>query len=227
MLEVADDCVAAEPGQFYMLMGVDGWGGGDAQRPFVGRAISALRATGDGRISFLIEAVGPGTGQLTASERLWLVGPLGRGFTPPEGGRELLLVGGGVGIPPLVMAQEAWGGRALVGFRDAHHAQAASLFKDPEIATDDGSAGHHGFVTDLLDRVLEGRADVVIYACGPRAMLEAVRQRAGRHRVKAQLGIEAEMACGFGSCWGCVVATKDGYKRVCVDGPVFDAAVLA
>jgi NAD(P)H-flavin reductase len=145
---------------------------------------------------------------------------------PPAEGSVPLLVGGGVGIPPLVMAQAAWGGRALVGFRDAHHAEAASLLRNPEIATDDGSIGHHGPVTELLDHALEEAPPSLIYGCGPPAMLEQLRLRAGRHGVPTQLAVESPMACGFGSCWGCVVNTTDGYKRVCVDGPVFDAAVL-
>jgi len=231
VLELADDCVSAAPGQFYMLAAVDRWGGGDAERPFLARAISALHARGDGRVGFLLEDVGPGTKLLCALEDgdgVFVVGPLGRGFVPPADGREPLLVGGGVGIPPLAMFQEQWGGRALLGFRDAEHAEGASLLSDPEIATDDGSAGHHGFVTDLLDAALEERGDrVEVYSCGPPAMLEAVRQRALRYGVPSQLALEAPMACGFGACFGCVVETVDGYKRVCVDGPVFAGAVLA
>jgi NAD(P)H-flavin reductase len=229
VLELADDCLPAQPGQFYMLAAVERWGGGDAERPFLARAISALRARGDGRIAFLLEDVGPGTArlcELVAEDRVYVVGPLGKGFVAPEDGREPLLVGGGVGIPPLAMFQERWGGRALLGFRDAHHAAGASLLTEAELATDDGSLGHHGFVTDLLDRVLAEQTDVVLYGCGPPAMLEAVRVQAGRHGVPAQLCLEAPMACGFGACYGCVVATVEGYKRVCVDGPVLDAAVL-
>jgi dihydroorotate dehydrogenase electron transfer subunit len=229
VLEVGDDCVAALPGQFYMLAGVEGWGGGDAERPFLARAISALRARGDGRIAFMLEDVGPGTARLTElqeGEAVYLVGPLGHGFSAPSDEREVLLVGGGVGIPPLAMAQEAWGGRALLGFRDAHHAQGASLLKDPGVATDDGSVGAHGLVTELLERaLLDGDVGVVL-SCGPPAMLDAVAALGRRLGVATQLALEAPMACGFGACYGCVVATTDGYKRVCVDGPVFDGAVL-
>jgi dihydroorotate dehydrogenase electron transfer subunit len=231
VLEVGDDCVAALPGQFYMLAAVEGWGGGDAERPFLARAISALRARGDGRIAFMLEAVGPGTARLCAldaGDGVHVVGPLGNGFVPPADGREPLLVGGGVGIPPLAMFQERWGGRALLGFRDAHHAEGARLLADAEISTDDGSVGEHGLVTDLLERELDARADqVAVYSCGPPEMLDAVRVKAERHGVPARLALEAPMACGFGACYGCVVASTDGYKRVCVDGPVFDAAVLA
>jgi dihydroorotate dehydrogenase electron transfer subunit len=230
VLEVGDDCVAALPGQFYMLAAVEGWGGGDAERPFLARAISALRARGDGRVAFMLEAVGPGTARLTElqeGDAVYLVGPLGHGFTAPGEDGTLLLVGGGVGIPPLAMAQEAWGGRALLGFRDAHHARGASLLADAEVATDDGSLGEHGLVTELLEAVLQRGGVGAVLSCGPPAMLDAVGALGRRHGVSTQLALEAPMACGFGACYGCVVATTDGYKRVCVDGPVFDAAVLA
>jgi NAD(P)H-flavin reductase len=229
VLGTEESAAVAEPGQFYMLAAVEGWGGGEDERPYLARAISALRA-GGGAVEFLLEDVGPGTHrlcQLAEGDSVYLVGPFGEGFAPPRDGREPLLVGGGVGVPPLVMFQEKWGGRALLGFRDAHHAQAASLFTDAAIATDDGSVGHDGLVTDLLDEVLEASAEqIAIYSCGPPAMLDAVRSRAVQHKVPTQLALEAPMACGFGACFGCVVRTVEGYKRVCVDGPVFDQAVL-
>ena len=229
VLAVADEAVPARPGQFYMLAAVAGWGGGEAERPFLARAISALAAHGDGRVAFLLEDVGPGTHrlcELEADDELWLVGPLGRGFEPPE--LEPLLVGGGVGIPPLAMFQQTWGGRALAGFRDGAHALGARLLHDPQVATDDGSVGYHGYVTDLLERELDSATGrICVYACGPPAMLDAVRSLTAAHGVPAWIALEAPMACGFGACFGCVVATLDGYKRVCVDGPVFEAAMLA
>lgn len=220
--------VVVEPGQFYMLAAVAGWGGGAGERPYLPRAVSVLYAR-DREVGFLLEDVGPGTHRLCGlgvGEEVYLVGPLGQGFAPPAGDREPILVGGGVGIPPLAMFQERWGGRALVGFRSAQHAEAASLFRDPTIATDDGSTGHEGHVTDLVDDLLENGGDIAVFACGPPAMLRAVQSRVARHQVPAQLALEAPMACGYGACFGCVVETVGGYKRVCVDGPVFDAAVL-
>ncbi|MGD0196432.1 MAG: dihydroorotate dehydrogenase electron transfer subunit [Solirubrobacteraceae bacterium] len=230
VLGIGEEHAAGAPGQFYMLSSVLGWGGGVDGRPYLARAISVLYAR-VGEVGFLLEDVGPGTRVLCSLEpgdEVHVVGPLGRGFSPPEEEREAVLVGGGVGIPPLAMFQERWGGRALLGFRDARHAQAAALLRDAQLATDDGSVGHRGFVTELLERELERRADEIsVYACGPPAMLEAVRALAVARGVPAQLALEAPMACGFGACFGCVVATADGYKRVCVDGPVFEAALLA
>ncbi len=95
------------------------------------------------------------------------------------------------------------------------------------IATDDGSVGHHGFVTELLADELDRDDRATVYACGPPGMLEAVRALCAGRGVPAQLALEAGMACGFGACFGCVVPMRDGgYVRVCVDGPVLDAARL-
>ena len=94
-------------------------------------------------------------------------------------------------------------------------------------ATDDGSVGHHGFVTELLAAELDADDHAVVYACGPPGMLEAVRALCAARDVPAQLALEAGMACGFGACYGCVVPLRDGgYVRLCVDGPVLDAERL-
>jgi dihydroorotate dehydrogenase electron transfer subunit len=213
------------PGQFYMLATVERWGGGEAERPYLPRAFSYLRAEGD-RLEFLWEDVGPGTRRLSElgpGEELWLLGPLGNGFEPD---RRPLLVGGGIGIVPLACWQDEVGGVALLGFRDGAHGEAAGLMRgEVNVATDDGSLGHHGFVTELLAAELEP-GDVTVYACGPPPMLETVRAICAERDVPAQLALEAGMACGFGACFGCVVPTRDGYVRLCVDGPVLAAAAL-
>jgi NAD(P)H-flavin reductase len=114
----------------------------------------------------------------------------------------------------------------LLGFRDAAHARGATLLDAAHLATDDGSVGHHGLVTELLAEELDADEHATVYACGPPPMLEAVRALCAVREVPAQLALEAGMACGFGACFGCVVPTRDGYRRVCVDGPVFEAAEL-
>jgi NAD(P)H-flavin reductase len=221
-----------QPGQFYMLTAAMRWGGGEGERPFLPRAFSVLRApTGSDELHFLIEDVGPGTNrlcELEAGDDLLLVGPLGVGFAPPRDGRRPLLVGGGVGIAPLAIWQDELGEDtlALLGFRDAAHAKGAALLSRTVLATDDGSVGHHGLVTELLRPELDQGAHTELYACGPPAMLEAVRALATERDVPAQLALESGMACGFGACFGCVVPTRDGYVRLCVDGPVLDAAQL-
>jgi dihydroorotate dehydrogenase electron transfer subunit len=220
-----------DPGQFYMLAASERWGGGADERPFLPRAFSVLRRHEDGRLEFLFENVGPGTRrlcELRAGDGLWLLGPLGVGFREPEEERRPLLVGGGVGIAPLAIWQDelvpTYPAPALLGFRDAHHAVGAGLLRDARVATDDGSVGHHGLVTELLSEEVDDSC--VVYACGPPPMLEAVRALCASVEVPAQLALESGMACGYGACFGCVVPTRNGYVRLCVDGPVLDAEDL-
>ncbi len=222
---------APDPGQFAMLAAVARWGGGADERPFLPRAFSVARHHTDGTLDFLLEDVGPGTerlAELDTGDELWLLGPLGRGFAAPREGRRPILVGGGVGIAPLAIWQDRLGAGALalLGFRDAAHAEGAALLGHPRIATDDGSRGHHGLVTELLAGELAGDPHAEVYACGPPPMLEAVRALCAEHGVPGQLAMESGMACGFGACFGCVVPTRSGYVRLCVDGPVLDASEL-
>ncbi len=221
-----------QAGQFYMLTAAQRWGGGESERPFLPRAFSVMRASASGgELQFLLEDVGPGTERLCELKRgdeLLLVGPLGAGFQPPVPGRRPVLAGGGVGIAPLAIWQDQLGlsTPVLLGFRDALHAQGATLFSGARVATDDGSAGHYGLVTDLLAAELARDPRAEVYACGPPAMLEAVRILCARRDIPAQLALESGMACGFGACFGCVVPTRHGYVRVCVDGPVLRASEL-
>jgi len=146
---------------------------------------------------------------------LWQL-PDVRGAIPP----------GGVAIPSGAVTVPSGGVTVLLGFRDAAHAAGAALLEGARIATDDGSVGHHGLVTELLEDELDRDADREVYACGPPPMLEATARICAERAVPAQLALEAGMACGFGACYGCVVATRHGYVRLCIDGPVLDAALL-
>ena len=221
---------APDPGQFYMLAAAERWGGGADERPFLPRAFSVMRRI-DERLEFMLEAVGPGTtrlGELREGDGLWLAGPFGIGFAPPREERRPLLVGGGVGTAPLAIWQDALGldTPVILGFRDGEHAKGATLLHGARVATDDGSAGHKGPVTDLLLAALGDDPHLEVYACGPPGMLEAVRGICAEHAIPAQLALESGMACGYGACFGCVVATTEGYIRLCVDGPVVDASRL-
>jgi dihydroorotate dehydrogenase electron transfer subunit len=229
-----------QAGQFYMLRAAERWGGGPDERPYLPRAFSVLRAPADSdELHFLIEDVGPGTGRLCElgpGDELMLVGPLGIGFAAPREGRRAVLCGGGVGIAPLAIWQDQLSARTLavgpaptpvlLGFRDAAHARGATLLSGATVATDDGSVGHHGLVTELLVNVLHRDPHAEVYACGPPPMLEAVRMLCAERDVPAQLALESGMACGYGACFGCVVDTVDGYIRLCVDGPVIEASRL-
>ncbi len=224
VLTAADpDGPTPDPGQFYMLTAAERWGGGEDERPFLPRAFSVMRAR-EGELDFLLEDVGPGTNRLAElgpSDELLLLGPLGRGFTAPREGRRPVLVGGGVGIAPLAI----WGDAlddplTLLGFRDAAHAEGAALIPGARVITDED-----GFVTDLLREEIDGGIEV--YACGPPPMLDAVAAICREAGVPGQLAMESGMACGFGACFGCVVPTRDGYIRLCVDGPVVDLSLVA
>jgi NAD(P)H-flavin reductase len=227
-------------GQFYMLAAAGEWAG-LGERPYLPRAISVAETgpvAGGVRLDFLVEAVGPGTDRLCRlepGEGVWVVGPLGNAFAEPRelrpGAAGAILVGGGIGIAPLALLRRRFGERnvptrVLLGFRDqAHSGGIEDLFACCEVrlASEDGHTGHRGYVTDLLATMLEGddAASAVVYACGPPAMLEAVRTMCAERRVACELAMESPMACGYGACFGCAVPTPDGgYLRLCVDGPV-------
>lgn len=225
-------------GQFYMLS-ADGWGQADG-RPYLPRALAyatAGRLRGGVALGFLLEVVGPGTARLAGLEegaRVHLTGPLGRPFSPPRAlnpdAAGAILVGGGIGVATLApwrreLARSGVPARTLLGFRDRAHAGGQELFDCSELrlASEDGHAGHRGYVTDLLSVLLEGdqAAASAVYACGPPAMLEAVRTMCAERAVACELAMEAPMACGFGACFGCALPlAAGGYARLCVDGPI-------
>lgn len=192
---------AGTPGQFFMI---------EAPGRLLPRPFSLCLAPG-GELGFLVDAIGPGTRAIAAlapGERVHVLGPLGRGFDLDVA--EPLLVGGGIGIAPLPYLSEQLGRpRAILGFRTAHHAEAARLVPNADVVIDPT------LVTDALPDV---PGDVL--ACGPEPMLEALRHRFP----SAQLAWEAPMACGYGACYGCVVEVGRGYQRLCVAGPVLRAA---
>jgi dihydroorotate dehydrogenase electron transfer subunit len=236
VLRVADvETPEPRPGQFAMIAAAERWGGGEDERPYLPRAFSIARRR-VGESHFLLEDVGPGTRrlcELREGDGMWALGPLGKGFAPPRPRHRAILVGGGVGIAPLAILQDALEAEAatdvtvLLGFRDGARAQGAALLHGAQVATDDGSVGHHGLLTELLSKELYEDSRAEVYACGPAPMLEAVRAMCATRDVPAQLALEAGMACGFGACYGCAVPKRGGgYLRVCVDGPVVDAAEL-
>jgi len=231
-----------QAGQFYMLA-TERWGG-DRGRPYLPRAFSVAEAEkrdGGVRLDFLVEAVGPGTDALAnvaEGQDLLVTGPLGRPFSAPgevtPGAAGAVLVGGGIGIAPLAilrrqLAADGVAQRVLLGFRDREHSGGVEeLFRCEEVrlASDDGHVGHHGRVTDLLAVLLAGddAGSAAVYACGPPAMLEVVRELCAVRGIGAELAMEAPMACGFGSCFGCAVPlAAGGYLRLCIDGPVVRA----
>ena len=189
------------PGQFFML---------SPPGRLLPRPMSLCLAP-PGELAFLIDPVGPGTRMLTAlapGEPLTVLGPLGRGFRLDVA--RPLLVGGGIGIAPLPYLSEVLNAPpAILGFRSEAHAEAACLLPGAEVVIDPV------LVTDVIP---PGAWDVL--ACGPEPMLTAVARVAPR----AQLAWEAPMACGYGACYGCAVVIGGELKRLCVEGPVLEAA---
>jgi dihydroorotate dehydrogenase electron transfer subunit len=220
---------AARPGQFVMLGALEP----ERLDPFLNRPLSIHRTGPAGRLELLVAQVGRATrtmGGWRPGQRVRLLGPLGRGFDPPAGPGPLLLVGGGIGVAPLVFLAErsrAAGAdcRLLYGAADA----GALVPLDPgcpvELATDDGSRGHPGPVTELLGPRLRaaGPRPAAVCACGPRPMLAAVAGLCAAAGVPAQVSLENRMACGTGACMGCTLEVAGRPQRVCCEGPVFDA----
>lgn len=211
----------AKPGQFVMVA-VPGEG-------FHLRRPLSVHSLADDAVRLLIEPRGAGSRALAGvavGDTLGVAGPLGSGF-PTAGVSRGLLVGGGIGVAPLqlvadVLVARGAGVAAACGFRDAGQARLASALDIAElsVATEDGSVGRRGTAVELVT-TLDVAAQTTVYACGPQPMLEALGRWATERRLDAYGSLEAHMACGSGSCHGCVVATAQGLRRVCVDGPVF------
>jgi NAD(P)H-flavin reductase len=225
-----------------MLATERNWDRGEG-RPFLPRALSVAEtgpAASGVRLDFLIEGIGPGTDrlcELKPGERVWVNGPLGNSFSTPRGGERspspagAIVVGGGIGIAPLALLRRRFAERniptrVLLGFRDETHSGGLDdLFSCCEVrlASDDGHAGHRGYVTDLLATMLAGddAGSAAVYACGPPQMLDAVGAMCTAAGVPCELALESPMACGYGACFGCAVPKPGGgYLRLCVDGPV-------
>jgi dihydroorotate dehydrogenase electron transfer subunit len=174
-----------------------------------------------------------------------MLGPLGNGFPLPDRGVLPVLVAGGCGFPPLHflslrLRQKRIPATMFIGAKNRSGLPPAGVIRSLKqnlstvrVATEDGSAGTRGMVTQILSAYLENaeQASVrrpVIYACGPRSMLAVVSRIAAEHSVTCHVSMEERMACGLGACMGCSVAMKQGgYKRVCKDGPVFSAEEIA
>lgn len=185
--------------------------------------------------TLIFEVRGEGTrwlSQRKAGDELNVMGPLGNGFDVSKPGR-YLLVGGGIGVPPLMQYAECleWPRAAVLGFRtrDKVFPAITSRFQDhceqTYICTDDGTLGRHGFVDGQVREILERDSGyAAVLACGPKPMLRNVARVAEEFGVPCQVSMEERMGCGIGACLVCACDMKDGTrKHVCKDGPVFDA----
>lgn len=229
---------SALPGQFVHVL-ISGDSGLLLRRPFT------IYSTHDTQISMLYQVTGEGTAalaQMRSGAPIQVLGPLGKAFHILPRTEAAILVGGGAGIASLMLLAaelKAEGVRTLGLVGAINRARLLSVSDlrridvETHVATDDGSVGHHGFVTEILSGMLErpqthSLGNPTIYACGPHAMLNAVTKMVLSHEAPTQLAMENRMGCALGVCLGCVcrVRTATGdveYQRVCTEGPVFNA----
>lgn len=215
----------ARPGQFISVYSKDG-------SRLLPRPISICEADADeGRLRIVYRIAGAGTKEFSSFESgdsIEIMGPLGNGF--PQEGENVFLIGGGIGIPPMLeLAKNLNCEKQMVlGYRDEN------LFLKDEfeaygevfVATEDGSVGTKGNVLDAIRE--NGLTADVMYACGPTPMLRALKQYAEQHNIRCYVSLEEKMACGIGACLACVCQSKEvdhhsnvHNKRICKDGPVF------
>ncbi|HYE80603.1 MAG TPA: dihydroorotate dehydrogenase electron transfer subunit [Clostridia bacterium] len=224
LIECPEIAGEAKPGQFLHVRiksGID---------PLLRRPISISRVYRDmGHISLIYQVIGRGTKEMTSIKKggeIDIMGPLGNGFTLFPG-KKCAVVGGGMGVAPLLeLAASIPGCDAYIGFRcstfklDEYRSACKELF----VATEDGSTGSRGYVTDLIKDIKEYD---IVYTCGPKLMMKKVKELCENNSVRCFVSIEERMGCGIGACLVCACRIKDGaewhHKKVCTDGPVFEA----
>lgn len=220
---------SVQPGQFIMVRI------GSGSEHVLRRPISIAAVTEE-RLTIVLRVVGEGTKWLSkqsVGEQLDVLGPLGRGFPLPPSNAKVLVVGGGIGSPPLYLLSSKLQALTpdldlVLGFRtksECFWTDRFSQLGNLVITTDDGSAGRAGNVLDAVEGMLQsGHKWDYVYACGPQPMLRALQQYFSETAVQGYVSLEERMACGVGACYGCVCRTKDDAfsKRICADGPVFD-----
>ena len=224
-------CRTAVPGQLLHIKASENMG------LILRRPISIAGADREsGTLEFLIRVQGEGTRFLASRRRgdkLDLLGPLGKGFSMGEQYKNVVLIGGGIGCFPLLfLAKELKHAKihTFLGFKTKNEVvleeDFSRLSSQITIATDDGTYGYSGLVTKPLDENLALSKPDIIYACGPKPMLKAVKGIAAKMNIPCQISLEEKMACGVGACLGCACKIKSDsgeweYKHVCKDGPVF------
>ncbi|MDP4091306.1 MAG: dihydroorotate dehydrogenase electron transfer subunit [Bacillota bacterium] len=211
-----------KPGQFFMLKCWDA-------EPVLWRPIS-ISEVDEGSVTFLCAKTGRGTEKLVSlksGQEIQLLGPLGNGFDTEKLGGRIALVCGGIGIAPMVELSKRLSGfkpDLYAGFRNEGYAvdEIKKYAGNIYISTEDGSTGHKGYVTEIFDA---SDYDAVL-CCGPEVMMEKVLRHCREKGKKVYVSMEKHMACGVGACLVCTCRTKDGNRRTCKDGPVFDGDEL-
>ena len=223
--EVAD---AARPGQFVHIRA----NGFTLRRPISICGIDKEKGT----LRIVFEIRGQGTeeiAKLNKGDLIDMLAPLGHGFTVKPDAEKVILIGGGIGTPPMLPLAKVYSEKAVVisGFRNSSAAILQEDFKaagaEVILCTDDGSAGIHGFVTQPLKELAEKGGISAVYACGPMPMLKGVSAICQENGIYCEISLEERMACGIGACLGCACRTKrndeEYFAHVCKDGPVFKA----
>ena len=202
------------------------------KRPFSIHAADAAAHT----VTLIYQIAGRGTDALSHAKcglTLAAILPIGTGFNLQDSDKNVILVGGGAGVAPLLSVVRRWPGRqyrAYLGFRSKDYAYCIDAFESEcssaRVSSDDGTVGIHGVITDIVEAdVATERPDIVL-ACGPTPMLKALKGILSPRSIRAQFSLEQRMACGFGACATCACGIDNGdgleYKKVCINGPVFD-----
>lgn len=224
-MTLTGDTCGIRPGQFVNIK-LDGL--------YLRRPISVCDCVGC-VLTLIYKVVGKGTelmSKMTQCEELDVLTGLGNGYDLTKSGETPLLIGGGVGVPPLYMlcrklAEEGRHPTVVLGFNKAEEVfypnEFAALGAEVKVATVDGSVGVKGFVTDAITALSdEGKKFSYFYTCGPEPMLKAVYNSPVLDGVEGEFSFEERMGCGFGACMGCSCKTVTGYKRICKDGPVLE-----
>jgi dihydroorotate dehydrogenase electron transfer subunit len=223
-----------EPGQFLHVRCSENYS------PLLRRPFSIHARLDNSSFALLYKVVGRGTETLSrcrSRDRLDVLGPLGRGFRISSNKGRVLIVAGGIGVAPFLFLAQTFketGVEAtlLLGAGTKDALLSVSDFKELGIkvliATEDGTAGKKGYVSDIFEESLlaQNKPVTTVYACGPREMLKRVAVISGIYGIPCQVSLEEAMACGVGACLSCVVLTNSGYKKVCSDGPVFDGGEM-
>lgn len=228
VISAKDIADLAQAGQFVHIK-VDGF--------MLRRPISICEVDKEnGTVRIVFEIRGEGTdklSQVNQGQNLDVMGPLGKGFTLLSPDKKAVLIGGGIGVPPMFEVAKNYGenATAIIGFRSANAVILDEDFKNIGanlmLCTDDGTMGRKGYVTEALkERLEQGKVDI-IQACGPHMMLKGVVALANEYGVPCEVSLEERMGCGVGACLVCACKTvKDGQEylsHVCKDGPVFKA----
>lgn len=219
---------AAQPGQFVQIQ---------VPPHFLRRPISICDINkADGTIRLVFEIRGEGTFDLanySEGDLMSIVAPLGVGFTIVPSDKKIVVIGGGIGVPPMLEVAKSFGenASAIIGFRNKDFVILDKDFENNKnnvyLCTDDGSIGEKGLVTAPLARLLEQQKIDMIYACGPNPMLKGIIELADKYNVKCEVSLEQRMACGVGACLVCackaVIDGKQYMLQVCKHGPVFSS----